>query len=71
VEPLNGIEKLVGEPGFAVLLKERVASAKAKYALLEDAAGAMEAENLSLRLENFRLKEKVANLERQLAQHPL
>lgn len=71
MEQLNGIEKLVDEPGFAALLNERIASVKEKYVLLENTAGALEAENLSLKLENFRLKEKVANLERQLAQHPL
>ena len=68
---LNGVETLIGEPGFPALLKERVASATERYALLENAAGVLEAENLSLKLETFRLKERIANLERQLAQRSL
>jgi hypothetical protein len=68
MEPLNGIETLIDEPGFAALLKERIASAKEKYAALEKAAGEFESENLRLKLENLQLHKKVENLERQLAQ---
>ena len=71
MEPLDGIEKLIDQPGFAVLLNERIAIAKEKYRDLEKAASELEAENLSIKLDNFRLKEKVTSLERQLAKRCL
>ena len=71
MESLNDVAKLIDRPGFAVLLNERIAIAAERYADLEKAAGELEAENLRIKLENFKLKEKVESLERQLAKRCL
>lgn len=70
---LDGLEKLINEHGSAVILKERIALANDKYAALEKKLSdselktkQLETEKQSIELENFKLKEKVRNLEQQI-----
>ena len=72
---LDGIEKLINEHGSAVILKERITLANDKYSALEDKLSeveaklnAVEAEKNEFELNNFKLKERVVNLESQLAE---
>lgn len=72
---LDGIEKLINEHGSAVILKERIALANDKYSALEEKLSEaelrikeLESEKQGFELDNYKLKEKVANLEGQLAE---
>ncbi len=72
----DGIEKLITEHGSAAILKERIALAADQYAALEkklsDAelrAKELESENQRLELDNFKLKEKIRDLEKQLSEN--
>ena len=72
---LDGIEKLINEHGSAVILKERIALANDKYSALEKKFSEaelhikeLESEKQGFELDNFKLKEKVANLEEQIAE---
>jgi DNA-binding transcriptional ArsR family regulator len=70
---LDGLEKLINEHGSAAILKERIALANDKYAALETKLSEsesrvkqLESEKQNLELDNYKLKEKVSNLEHQL-----
>ena len=70
---LDGLEKIINEHGSAVILKERIALANDKYAALEKKLSdselktkQLETEKQGIELENFKLKEKVRNLEQQI-----
>jgi len=72
---LDGIEKLINEHGSAAILKERIALANDKYEALErklsDAESRikqLESEKQGIELDNYKLREKVRNLEQQLAE---
>ncbi len=72
---LDGIEKLITEHGSAAILKERIALANDKYAALEKKLSdselrvkQLEMEKQVFELDNFKLKEKVGNLEEQLVE---
>ena len=47
---LDGFEKLINEHGSAVILKERIALANDKYAILEKEASVLKSENERLKL---------------------
>jgi regulator of replication initiation timing len=71
---LDGIEKLITEHGSAAILRERVALAKEQYQALERDNATLKQENATLRqendrlqLDNYKLKEKLENLEKQIA----
>jgi len=70
----DGIEKLITEHGSAAILKERIALVKEQYAALEKKlseselrAKGLESDKERFELENFRLKEKIKELEEQLS----
>ena len=79
---LSEIEKLITEHGSAAILKERIALANDKYAMLEqklsestvraEAAEArannLESENEALKLDNKQFQEKIGLLEEQLSE---
>lgn len=72
---LDGFEKLINEHGSAAILKERIALANDKYAALEKKffdselrAKQLESEKQGFELDNLKLKEKMRDLEHQLAE---
>ena len=65
---LDGIEKLINEHGSATILKERIALANDKYAVIEAKNKVLQSENEALRLDNGKLNEQVRNLEERLVQ---
>lgn len=64
---LDGFEKLITEHGSAAILKERIALANDKYAILEAENKILCTENEALRLVNGELKEQVWALEEELS----
>ena len=71
---LGEIERLITEHGSAAILKERIELAKDQYAALERKVSVLQEQNTKLQgekdrleLDNYKLKEKVGNLEKQIA----
>lgn len=60
---LDGIEKLINEHGSATILKERIALANDKHAVLESENKILRTECDALQLDNCKLKEQVRALE--------
>ena len=64
---LDGIEKLINERGSAAILKERIALANDKYAVLESENKILHAQIDALKLDNGKLKEQARALEEKLS----
>lgn len=64
---LDGFEKLINEHGSAVILKERIALANDKYAILEKEASVLKSENERLKLDNEECQKQRWALEEKLS----